>query len=83
MHRGDCLTAITIWAPRLRNLRLRALFSLESLTLFDQHPLAASLPAGFTPLAQQVDPDLENTSLALRANPRIVEFELAEDDDWW
>eukprot|EP00873_Tetraselmis_striata_P004600 jgi/Tetstr1/424864/TSEL_001494.t1 len=54
LHRSDSLSAIELWAPRLQSLNVQACYWLEEITILESHPLAAELPAGFTPTRFQL-----------------------------
>jgi len=85
LHRSDSLSAIELWAPRLQSLNVQACYWLEEITILESHPLAAELPAGFTPTRFQLytvnaslTPELK---IAMRAHPRVTFAQDGSDDE--
>lgn len=78
IHRSDCLTELSIWAPNLTSLRLQGCYDLEAIEFPASHPLQASLPRGWRRCAEPLVVDTLNSNLgeealaALRAHPRAV-----------
>ena len=74
IHRSDCLQGISIWAPRLESLALRACYAMRNIDFPETHALATHLPADFK--ATSFDINIVNAKLdrdtlrALKRNPR-------------
>jgi len=88
LHRSDCLENVTIWAPRLKHLRMQGCYSLENLTFPHQRPAHLGSADNENTLQQPTPFKVETTNSCLspgiiqtlKNHPRIT-WERDEDED--
>ncbi|CAE8598647.1 unnamed protein product [Polarella glacialis] len=89
LHRSDCLSAVSIWAPQLLSLNLQACYAIQKVTILDEHEMKAQLPI-CSDVSRRIVVNLENASVPQRvidyllAHPRVSQVEGIDDDeeDW-
>ena len=85
LYRSDGLSGISLWAPNLEKLVLRACFSIKNIEILKSHQLAEELPEGHEPTTIRVNTANANISPramnALKKSGRCLFEDNDPDDD--
>lgn len=85
LYRSDGLSGISLWAPNLEKLVLRACFSIKNIEIVKSHQLAEELPEGHEPTTIRVNTANANISPramnALKKSGRCLFEDNDPDDD--
>jgi hypothetical protein len=87
IRRSDCLTGISIWAPRLKSLSILGCFDLQKVEILEDHPLKSMLKGSSANKLSSFSLDLTNSVQPadklykkLAKHPRVHSIVLPEDD---
>jgi hypothetical protein len=76
LHRAENLLRLSVYAPRLQEMNLKACYSLEKVVIENAHPVLALLDAAVVP--SKINVDTTNALLAdeasnyLKRHPRVM-----------